>query len=246
MGNFDLAVISANIVVLLITIFIACLPVFFLLWYFNHRDKGEKEPKKLRQKIFRLGIAVTVFAAAIEGTIELSVYDFFSGNPPIAYLMLMPFLVVALTEESLKFWVVKKFAFKHPKFNEVMDGITYCIIASMGFAILENIIYTLQYGWGTGVLRAFTAVPAHALFSGIMGHYIGIAKFTKDKAQVKRLMRNGLIAGVFFHGLYDFLLMSGISYLIFMVFPLLGYMAVILNHSIRMANKGDMQTIKYI
>ena len=246
MGPFDLSQISANLVVLGITIAIASLPVFFLLWYFNHRDKGEKEPKRLRKRIFRWGIAVTFFAAAIEGAIEFSVYDFFAGNPPLIYLMLMPFLVVALTEEALEYWVVKEFAYKHKKFNEVMDGITYCIIASMGFAILENIIYTLQYGWGTGVLRAFTAVPAHALFSGIMGHYIGIAKFTKDPARVKQLMRRGLAAGIFFHGLYDFLLMSGVPILIFMVFPLLAYMAVVLNHAIRMANKGDLKTIKYI
>jgi RsiW-degrading membrane proteinase PrsW (M82 family) len=246
MGPFDLAVISADIVVLSITIALASLPVFFLLWYFNHRDKGEKEPKKLRKKIFRWGVAVTFAAALIEAAIEFPVYDFFNGNPPLAYLMLMPFLVVALTEESLKYWVVKKFAYDHEKFNEVMDGITYCIIASMGFAVLENIIYTLQYGWGTGVLRAFTAVPAHALFSGIMGHYMGIAKFTKTPEQVNRLLRRGLAAGILFHGLYNFLLMSGIPILMIMVFPLLAYMAVILNHAIRMANKGDMTPIRYI
>lgn len=127
-----------------------------------------------------------------------------------------------------------------------MDGITYCIIASMGFAILENIVYTLQYGWQTGVMRAFTAVPAHALFSGIMGHYMGIAKFTKDPILAKKLMRRGLIAGIFFHGLYDFLLMSGVVVLALMVFPLLAYMWTILNRSIRSSNGHSKETIKYI
>ena len=110
---------------------------------------------------------------------------------------------------------------------------------------IRDSLYTVQYGWGTGFLRAFTAVPAHALFSGIMGRYMGIAKFTPDKKRAKRLLRKGLMAGIFFHGLYNFLLMSGVPALIFMVFPLLAYMAVILNHAIRMANKGDMSTIKF-
>lgn len=246
MGPFDWAEITANIVVLSITIGVATLPVFALLAYFRYRDKGEKEPRKLRRKIFWWGIAVTFAAAAIEGFVELNVYDFFNGHPPLLYHALMPFLLIALTEESLKLWVVKKFAFNHKKFNELLDGITYCIIASMGFAILENIIYTLQYGWQTGVMRAFTAVPAHALFSGIMGHYIGRAKFTKDPAQVKKLMRQGLLAGVFFHGLYDFLLMSGIVALALLVFPLLAYMWTILNHSIRQANGHKADPIRYI
>lgn len=246
MGPFDLATLSADLIVMLIILGVATIPVFILLAYFNHRDKGEKEPKALRKKVFRWGIAVTFFAAVIEGAIELSVYDMFSGQPPLLYLLLMPFLVVALTEESLKYWVVKEFALPNKKFNEVMDGITYCIIASMGFAILENIMYTFQYGWQTGVMRAVTAVPAHALFSGIMGHYLGVAKFTKDPEQARRLRRRGLMAGVFFHGLYNFLLMSGIPVLAFMVFPLLAYMATLLHRAIHSANKGSLEAIRYI
>jgi len=245
MGPFDLAAITADFLVLVLLVVIASVPVFFLLAYFNHRDKGEKEPKQLRKKIFRWGIAVTFAAALIEGFVEINVYEFFNNQPPLLYLLLMPFLLVALTEESLKLWVVKKFAYDHKKFNEVMDGITYCIIASMGFAILENIVYTFQYGWETGVLRAFTAVPAHAMFSGIMGHYIGIAKFTKGKEAAKKLMWKGLAAGVFFHGLYDFLLMSGIPLLIVMVIPLLAYMGYLLHRIIHDANKGSLESIRY-
>lgn len=243
---FDAVAISSSLIVLAILSVIASIPVAVLLYYFYHRDKGEKEPRPLMKKVFRWGIAVTFFAAAIEGAIEFSVYDWFNGQPPLLYLLLMPFLVVALTEEWLKLWVVKEFAFSHEKFNEIMDGITYCIIASMGFAILENIVYTFQFGWQTGVLRAFTAVPAHALFSGIMGHYIGLAKFAKDPLSVRRLMRKGLWAGVFFHGLYDFLLMSGVPILIFFVFPLLAYMAFILHRAINRAHQGELTPIKYI
>ena len=42
--------------------------------------------------------------------------------------------------------------------------------------------------------------------------------------------------GVLFHGLYDFLLMSAIPYLMLLIFPLLLYMANQLHQGIRLAN----------
>lgn len=51
----------------------------------------------------------------------------------------------------------------------------YAVMVSMGFAATENIIYVVQGGYVTGILRAFTAVPAHATFGILMGYFMGIA-----------------------------------------------------------------------
>lgn len=224
---------------------IATLPVFALLYYFWHRDKGEKEPMKLMRKVFFWGVAVIVPVGFIEAGIDTLAFDLF-GQPPLFYFLIMPFIFVALPEEFAKFLVVKKVAYDHHKFNEIMDGITYAVLASMGFAILENIMYTINYGLEVGLLRAFTAVPAHALFSGIMGYYIGLAKFQKNKKLEKKLLKQGLFAAVFFHGLYDFLLMSNVFLLAILIFPLIGYMATILHNAINQAHKGSMKKIEYI
>lgn len=205
---------------ILLTILVATLPVVGLLYYFWHKDKGEKEPMNLMRKVFIWGILV-IFPVIIAEMILMGIPSLIWEDPPLLYWVLLPFICVALPEEFAKFFVVKKVAYDNGKFNEVMDGITYCIIASMGFAVFENIMYTFQFGVGIGILRAFTAVPAHALFSGIMGYYIGVAKFTKDPALVKKLFWKGLAWGVFLHGLYNFLLMSGMPILILLVFPLL-------------------------
>lgn len=226
------------------TIVIATLPAFILLYYFWRRDKGEKEPMKLMRSVFFAGILVIFPAAIVEGILEYGAFAI-SIDTSLIYLCTMPFLVVALPEELSKFWVVKRKVYDNPKFNEIMDGITYSIIASMGFAVFENIIYTFSYGTSTGILRAFTAVPAHALFSGIMGYYIGLAKFTKDKKATRQLFIKGLAAGVFFHGFYDFLALSGIWQLVLLIFPLLGYMAFILNRAINQANTGKPQPLRY-
>lgn len=216
-------------------ILIATLPVVFLLGYFWHRDRGDPEPIALMRKVFLMGCVVILPIAAVEFLIQTLFLGIFPGVP-WWYWFIMPFFFVALPEEFGKLWVVKKFAYSKPKFNEIMDGITYCVLASMGFALFENIIYTFQYGTGTGILRAFTAIPAHALMSGLMGFYVGHAKHMKTPAEEKKMLKKALWIGVLFHGLYDFLLMSGITYLILMVFPLLFYMATQLNHAIRLAH----------
>jgi RsiW-degrading membrane proteinase PrsW (M82 family) len=76
-------------------------------------------------------------------------------------------------------------------------------MVSMGFACTENIMYVIDGGYQVAVLRAFTAVPAHATFGVLMGFYMGKAKFSNN-----RLVLNltGLLLATLFHGAYDFFL----------------------------------------
>jgi len=74
------------------------------------------------------------------------------------------FVVVALAEEFSKYVIVKYFAQPKKAFNEPYDGIMYAVMVSMGFACTENIMYVIEGGYETAILRAFTAVPAHATF----------------------------------------------------------------------------------
>ncbi len=72
----------------------------------------------------------------------------------------------------------------------------------MGFATVENMVYVFQYGFATGVLRMFTAVPAHAAFAIIMGYFLGKAKFTHRKEIYFSVI--ALLAPTLFHGTYDY------------------------------------------
>jgi RsiW-degrading membrane proteinase PrsW (M82 family) len=42
-------------------------------------------------------------------------------------------------------------------------------------------MYVLEGGYETAVLRAFTAVPAHATFGILMGYFMGKAKFSNNR-----------------------------------------------------------------
>jgi RsiW-degrading membrane proteinase PrsW (M82 family) len=219
---------------ILLTLAISTLPVAALLYYFHSKDRGEKEPFPLMRDVFIWGILAVFPVIVVEMIFQVGAYAIWK-NPPNWYWLAMPFLFIALPEEFAKLQVVRKVAFNKSKFNEVMDGIMYCVIASLGFAVLENVMYTFSYGIEIGILRGFTAVPAHALFSGIMGYYIGMAKFKKTPVEVEKLFSKGLWLAILFHGLYDFLLMSGMVPLMLSVFPLLLFMWIRLHSLIKQA-----------
>jgi len=208
--------------ILLLTISI--FPGIVLLIFFYCKDK-EPEPKKLILKVFLYGVLLILPAIAIE---------MFLGKLGFKGAFFNAFLVAGLVEEFLKYKLILQVPFKNPAFSQVTDGIIYAIVASLGFATFENILYVLQNGYGIGIVRAFTAVPLHALVSGIMGYYIGCAKFERIKDKGKRIKGKGLILAIVLHGFYNFWLFSG-SYFVILsylqVFVMWKILFIYWNHS---------------
>jgi len=179
---------------------LAIAPAMFLAWYFYMRDRYEREPKILLLSTYLLGILAVLPALIIEtlGNLIIPITDELT-------LFLNVFFFVALTEEFVKFGAVRIAAYRSKEFNEVMDGIVYCVIAALGFATLENILYALKYGLLTTLLRDVLSVPSHALWGGLMGYFIGLAKmYGKERVNVFK----GLFIAVLLHGLYDFIAFS--------------------------------------
>lgn len=182
---------------------LAIAPVFTIIIYIYLQDKYEKEPFWL--------LAINFFLGAFLSIIIVSVIYLFTGHllPVINEYsvwqqFIQAFIVVALAEEFSKYVVVRYFAQPRAAFNEPYDGIVYAVMVSMGFACTENILYVMEGGTTTAILRAFTAVPAHATFGVLMGYFMGLAKFSKHN-RVK-LNLTGLFLAVLFHGAYDFFL----------------------------------------
>ena len=113
------------------------------------------------------------------------------------------FFVVALIEEFSKYLMVRYYAQPKKDFNEPFDGIIYAVMVSMGFAFVENIFYVIEGGMQVAIIRAITAIPAHATFAILMGYYMGKAKFSNNKAKFNLI---GLALAILFHGAYDFFL----------------------------------------
>lgn len=193
-------------------------PVFIIAGYIYFRDKYEKEPLRL--------LLIALLAGAFTVVPILFVEQFLGSFTTAFYGLLAAawkaFVVAAFTEEFFKFLALYLLIWKSREFNDKYDGIVYSVFISLGFAAVENVLYVFGNGIYTGIVRAVTAVPAHAIFGITMGFYFGMAKFYPKKRT--ELKQKALLAPIILHGLYDFILFTGIDWLsvIFLVF--LGYL----------------------
>ena len=99
---------------------------------------------------------------------------------------------------------------KAKDFDQYYDGILYAIFISMGFALVENVMYVMQSGMSVAIARAITAVPGHMLFAVPMGYYLSLAKFKEGKDAAK-YVKLSLAVPILLHGTYDFILMYASS-----------------------------------
>lgn len=177
-------------------------PGIFIALYFYIKDKYEKEPLSAIVFSFFLGCLSVIPAILLE---SFFMSRFPSNGQDLLITAVNAFVIIAGAEEFSKYLMLRYYA-KNPNFNEPYDGIFYGVVISLGFAAVENIMYVYQSGFTVGVLRMFTAVPAHAMFGAIMGYYFGLAwQQPKNK---NRLMLKGLLSAVMLHGAYDFFLLQ--------------------------------------
>lgn len=181
---------------------LAAAPGIAICLFIFYRDKYNREPLLNLILTFVLGVLSAIPAVIIEGILD-------KHPTNIASVAIQAFLVVALTEELCKFAVLRYYSYPKKSFDEPLDGIVYGLIASMGFATIENILYVSKYaglgmGYQVAIMRMFLAVPAHATFGILMGYYVGKAKF--NPAKRKRLLFTGIFWATFMHGVYDFFL----------------------------------------
>jgi len=204
----------------IILLFVAVLPPLFILRYYYKQDKAKPEPIGLIIKVFAWGcflvLPAIILELAADKLLNPLLWDCY-----IIYIAAKSFIIAGLIEEWLKRIAVKKSVYNNPHFDEVMDGIVYAVVVSLGFATIENIFYVLDGGLSIGIIRAITALPLHAVSAGIMGYYIGKAKFSETFQIEKQLFRKGLTYAVIIHGSYDFIVFYGaeINVYVFILLP---------------------------
>jgi protease PrsW len=181
---------------------LAIAPGIAICLFIYFKDKHNREPFWLMLLSFIMGVLSIIPAFLIQVALTRPVNQIMGEG--ILYTAVFSYLIVALSEEGSKFLALRLVPFRRKAFDDPFDGIVYAVIVSMGFATLENIGYVFQHGFGTGILRMFLSVPAHATFGVLMGYHIGLAKF--DPANRKRHMILAIFWPVFFHGTFDFFL----------------------------------------
>ena len=178
---------------------LAILPPLLIAYYIYKKDKYDVEPKKLIIKSFLFGCLAIIPAIFLEIFAE----GIFTN------LFLFVFFGIALVEEGVKYFFLKKYLFNKTDFNEPMDGIVYAVMISLGFATVENIAYVFNNEgeeFFTAVIRMFTAIPLHAVCGVLLGYFVGLAKFSDNS---KPLLYKGLFIATLVHGLYNYFIFLG-------------------------------------
>ncbi len=220
-----------------ILVILAIGPAIALMVYVYRHDRLEPESLKLLITLAILGVVATFFASLTEA-LGLGILGTHYGDEPDTLgRILLYFVVVGLSEEGIKYLLMRWRTWKNPEFNCSYDGVVYAVCVSLGFAVAENIQYILRFGISTAFIRAVTAIPGHACFAIFMGAWYGLAKrydYAGDKSfsRVCRIM--AVVFPVLLHGAYDYIatMTSPLGTLAFLAF-----IAVLFFVSFRMVKK---------
>ena len=197
---------------------LAVVPPLFLMHYVYKLDSIEREPPRLIIKLVLLGMASCIPAGFIESVLCGVLYSFMDPSGPLT-ILIENFLVVAMAEEGVKLWVTKR-TWNDPAFNYRFDGVVYAVAASIGFALLENVMYVFSsdgVGFMIAVMRAITSIPGHCTFGVFMGLYYGEAKLASvrgDEVLSRYMMKKAYHIPVLLHGFYDFVLSTEYDFMI--------------------------------
>lgn len=181
----------------------ALVPALFIALFFYAMDKN-KEP---------LYYLLRSFAAGMFSVLFLFVVILLLPNIPLVHgpdrnALIDAFYNAALKEELAKMALLMLSTFRARQFDEWYDGILYGVLVGLGFAFVENIKYFYQYfdsaGWTIIVGRSIFSMPLHALLGGIMGYFIGKARFSERGTLRAEWLLMALSIPVLVHGLFNF------------------------------------------
>jgi len=181
-------------------------PVLIFLYLIFKKDKN-KEPIGLLAKCFFGGFLSIIITLIIDVPM---MYIGTAFQSPLFKSFYEAFFVAAIPEEFAKFIILYWIIWKSKFFDEHYDGIIYAVFVSLGFALVENIMYVSEHGIGIAFWRAILAVPGHGLFAVAMGYFLSLAKFNKQ-TNVQKYLVLSLVVPMGLHGTYDFLLMYSSS-----------------------------------
>mgnify|MGYP000903785935 FL=1 len=207
-----------------ILILAAVIPAVFLMIKVYRADRMEKESGYLLRQLVIAGILSTIIAL-IEEKIGEWILSCFVPENTLLYQIILYFVIVAIAEESSKYFFLKKRTWNNPEFNCQYDGVVYAVFVSLGFALWENINYVLSYGFSTAIVRAITAIPGHACFGVFMGVFYGLARkqYNHGKMFSSKIFRIfSIVLPVLLHGSYDFIAsmentMGGLYFVAFVI-----------------------------
>ena len=190
---------------------IGVLQAVLYLFFIRAVDLYERESLRYVIPIFIWGFAVATTVSLVFNTIASVTISSLAGNQAASFLTAV--FVAPPVEETAKglalliaFLVAYASARRRGlvEFAGVMDGIVYGSAVGFGFAIAEDILYGLQYGSETFVVRRIFGGFAHAAFTSLTGIGIGLIPWVSNGFLKVLFPLLGLLAAILLHAAFNF------------------------------------------
>lgn len=155
-------------------------PAVLWLLFFYRLDRLEPEPKTKLLTIFGLSALVTAAIAnpLLQNFFEIDrwLYNSFGTQ------LLGGILLVGFVQSAVIYLVVRYGIYHSPEFDERVDGVIYAIAAGLGLSTVINFLYVIDHGGvdlGIGAVRIVVNALAYASFAGVLGYFLGQARFER-------------------------------------------------------------------
>ncbi len=256
-----------NMVLLVVA---ALVPAVALAVFIFIKDRVEKEPFGLLLLLLLSGVLI-IPPVIIVGTILEAVHGALLGNLPATMMNLRiyhatnAFINVALVEEGFKWLALIIITKRNKNFNSLFDGIIYATFVSLGFAAAENVLYCIQNGWSTAIVRAILSVPGHTFFGVIMGlcysfwHMYRKANALEKDCKAKGLIPQNapeysykkyaflsLLLPILAHGLYDYCCFMGTPLASLTLYSFVIFLYIFCFIKIAKMSKRDVSDVYYV
>ncbi|MBA2617323.1 MAG: PrsW family intramembrane metalloprotease [Rubrobacter sp.] len=184
--------------------------VLYLL-FVRFIDLYERESLRYVIPVFIWGFAVATTISLVFNTIASITISSLVGNQAASFVTAV--FVAPPVEETAKglalliaFLVAYVAARRRGlvEFAGVMDGIVYGSAVGFGFAIAEDILYGLQFGSETFVVRRVFGGFAHAAFASLTGIGIGLIPWVRSPLLKVLLPLVGLTGAILLHAAFNF------------------------------------------
>ncbi|GHF56012.1 RsiW-degrading membrane proteinase PrsW (M82 family) [Deinococcus metalli] len=189
---------------------------FAWLWFFVRRDR-HPEPLALLARTFGWGMFAWLVAAAFEASLGRVL------NSTVLAALLLVALLTAGIEEGSKFLAAST-AISEASFDEPMDGLVYAVTAALGFALMENLTYSLGFGARAGTWHAVITTLAHALFSAPQGYALGGLHWQRGRTWVVQ----GVALSITLHFVFNSILSSSAGWPLLLALGLVVVLMVVL------------------
>jgi RsiW-degrading membrane proteinase PrsW (M82 family) len=209
--------------------------VIYLL-FIRAIDLYEREPLHYVIPVFLWGFAVATTVSLIFNTLfQLTLSSVTSVGTAAFFTAAVSAPVVEESSKGLALLIVFLIAYLRRRrtglieFSGIMDGIVYGSAVGFGFAIAEDLLYGLQYGPETFVVRRILGGFAHASFTSLTGIGFGLIAWVQNMSLKVALPLLGLSGAILLHATFNLTatLLGPVAYL-FLFVVVLTYIVVIM------------------